>query len=286
MTSDSSHSRPVSDASDASRCESSTSELDATGVWNVPVPEAKRDAFQASDGEPAPPSDDAFFSFDDASTRTSAPPFGAENDKENEPIEDERTVVSRTPPVESERKSEASGSVGPEGDALDGADGGALKPGAQFGHFVVTKYIGGGGMGRVYEGRDTALDRKVAIKVLPRQRAQDVGTVARFLNEAKSAARLNHEHIAQVYFCGEENGVPFIAFEYVYGVNLRDYVRERGVLELDEAIGYVLQAADALAHAAAHGVTHRDVKPSNIIVTPQKRAKLIDMGLARLLKND
>lgn len=286
MTSDSSHSRPVSDASDASRRESSTSELDATGVWSVPVPEAKRDAFQASDGEPTPPSDDAFFSFDDASTRTSAPPFGAGNDEENERLESERTVVSRTPPVEPERKSESSGSVGPEDDALDGGDGGALKPGARFGHFVVTKYIGGGGMGRVYEGRDTALDRKVAIKVLPRQRAQDVGTVARFLNEAKSAARLNHEHIAQVYFCGEENGVPFIAFEYVYGVNLRDYVRERGVLELDEAIGYVLQAADALAHAAAHGVTHRDVKPSNIIVTPQKRAKLIDMGLARLLKSD
>lgn len=286
MTSDSSHSRPISDASDASRRESSTSELDATGVWGVPVPEAKGDAFQTPDGEPATPSDDAFFSFDDASTRTSAPPFGAENVEENERLESERTVVSRTAPVEPERRSETSTNSGVSDDAFDGGDGGALKPGATFGHFVVTKYIGGGGMGRVYEGRDTALDRKVAIKVLPRQRAQDVGTVARFLNEAKSAARLNHEHIAQVYFCGEENGVPFIAFEYVYGVNLRDYVRERGVLELDEAIGYVLQATDALAHAAAHGVTHRDVKPSNIIVTPQKRAKLIDMGLARLLKSD
>ncbi|MBR5243417.1 MAG: serine/threonine protein kinase, partial [Thermoguttaceae bacterium] len=229
---------------------------------------------------------DAYFSFDDASTQTSAPPFGAENGAENERLEDERTVVSRTSPVEVEPRNEGAAKFDAEDDALDGGDGGALKPGATFGHFVVTKYIGGGGMGRVYEGRDTALDRKVAIKVLPRQRAQDVGTVARFLNEAKSAARLNHEHIAQVYFCGEQNGVPFIAFEYVYGVNLRDYVRERGVLELDEAIGYVLQAADALAHAAAHGVTHRDVKPSNIIVTPQKRAKLIDMGLARLLKSD
>ncbi len=291
MTSDSSHSRPISGASGASRREPSTSELDATGVWGVSVPETNSDALAASDGEPstsAPsaPLDDARFSFDDASTRTSAPPFGAENAEENERLESERTVVSRTAPVEPERRSETSTNSGASDDAFDGGDGGALKPGATFGHFVVTKYIGGGGMGRVYEGRDTALDRKVAIKVLPRQRAQDVGTVARFLNEAKSAARLNHEHIAQVYFCGEENGVPFIAFEYVYGVNLRDYVRERGVLELDEAIGYVLQAADALAHAAAHGVTHRDVKPSNIIVTPQKRAKLIDMGLARLLKSD
>ena len=291
MTSDSSHSRPISGASDAPRREPSPSSVDATDVWNAAVPESRNDASASTDGGApfsalAPTVDGPYFSFDDASTRTSAPPFGAENGEESERLEDERTVVSPTSPVEPpERKNESSiSSVGD--DALDGGDGGALKPGARFGHFVVTKYIGGGGMGRVYEGRDTALDRKVAIKVLPRQRAQDVGTVARFLNEAKSAARLNHEHIAQVYFCGEENGVPFIAFEYVYGVNLRDYVRERGVLELDEAIGYVLQAADALAHAAAHGVTHRDVKPSNIIVTPQKRAKLIDMGLARLLKSD
>lgn len=291
MTSDSSHSRPISDAVDASRREPTPSCGDATVDWGVALPESSESATASNDDEPttaalSPPLDDAYPSFDDASTRTSAPPFGAENVEENERLEDERTVVSRTPPVEAEPRSEATERLAAEDDAFDGGDGGALKPGAMFGHFVVTKYIGGGGMGRVYEGRDTALDRKVAIKVLPRQRAQDVGTVARFLNEAKSAARLNHEHIAQVYFCGQQNGVPFIAFEYVYGVNLRDYVRERGVLELDEAIGYVLQAADALAHAAAHGVTHRDVKPSNIIVTPQKRAKLIDMGLARLLKND
>ncbi|MBQ2788882.1 MAG: serine/threonine protein kinase [Thermoguttaceae bacterium] len=289
MTSNSSHSRPISDASDASDASrrESSSDPDATAAFGS-VPDSKNGAFEPNGGEPlnsalATPENDALFSFDDASTQTSAPPFGAENDEENERLENERTVVSLTPPVEPEPRNDAADGFDAED---DGGDGGALKPGATFGHFVVTKYIGGGGMGRVYEGRDTALDRKVAIKVLPRQRAQDVGTVARFLNEAKSAARLNHEHIAQVYFCGEENGVPFIAFEYVYGVNLRDYVRERGVLELDEAIGYVLQAADALAHAAAHGVTHRDVKPSNIIVTPQKRAKLIDMGLARLLKND
>ena len=293
MTSDSSHSRPIPDASDASRREPSTFDGSASAAsTGFGVSASRSGASEASDGgepslsAPSPSAEDAFYSFDDASTRTSAPPFGAENDAVNERLEDERTVVSRTFPGETERKNESSISSVGDDDAFDGGDGGALKPGAMFGHFVVTKYIGGGGMGRVYEGRDTALDRKVAIKVLPRQRAQDVGTVARFLNEAKSAARLNHEHIAQVYFCGEENGVPFIAFEYVYGVNLRDYVRERGVLELDEAIGYVLQAADALAHAAAHGVTHRDVKPSNIIVTPQKRAKLIDMGLARLLKSD
>lgn len=163
-------------------------------------------------------------------------------------------------------------------------DSGMLQPGSKFGQFTIIRYIGGGGMGRVYEGKDLDLERTVAVKVLPKSRAKDGGTVARFLNEAKSAARLNHENIAQVYLYGNVDGVPYIAFEYVEGVNLRDYVRENGVLNLNEAIDFVLQSANALAHAAAHGVTHRDVKPSNIIVTPHKRIKLIDMGLARLLK--
>lgn len=161
-----------------------------------------------------------------------------------------------------------------------------LYPDAMFGQFRIIRYIGGGGMGHVYEGVDVALERKVAIKVLPKRRASDATVVARFLNEAKSAARLNHENIAQVYLFGNVDGIPYIAFEYVEGVNLRDYVRTNGVLPLSEAIDYILQTASALAHAAAHGVTHRDVKPSNIIVTPQNRVKLIDMGLARLLKTE
>ena len=162
---------------------------------------------------------------------------------------------------------------------------GKLIQGTQLAHFVVTKYIGGGGMGRVYLGVDQALDRKVAIKVLPTQRAQDHASVARFMNEAKSAARLNHEHIAQVYFAGEHNSIPFIAFEYVQGTNIRTYVENHGVLPLPQAITYLLQISHALAHAATHQVIHRDVKPSNILITSGGRAKLIDMGLARLLSH-
>ena len=160
---------------------------------------------------------------------------------------------------------------------------GKLTQGTQLAHFVVTKYIGGGGMGRVYLGVDQALDRKVAIKVLPTQRARDQASVARFMNEAKSAARLNHEHIAQVYFAGEHNSIPFIAFEYVQGTNVRTYIENHGVLPLAQAITYLLQISHALAHAATHQVIHRDVKPSNILITSGGRAKLIDMGLARLL---
>lgn len=161
-----------------------------------------------------------------------------------------------------------------------------LQIGSVIGHFEITKYIGGGGMGRVYEAHDIALDRRVAIKVLPRQRAADQASVARFFNEARSAARLNHEHIAQVYFCGQEDGIPYIAFEYVQGLNLRSYVTEHGVLPLATCVRFLLQISDALAHAANNGVTHRDVKPSNIIITPDQKAKLIDMGLARLLRSD
>ena len=203
----------------------------------------------------------------------------------------EQTVLSDSPPFESNRTDD-------ELDAPDTPDGptggktlqeqffatGRIPIGMTLGHFEITKYIGGGGMGRVYEGIDKALDRKVAIKVLPRQRAQDGAAVARFLNEARSAARLNHEHIAQVYFCGEEGGIPYIAFEYVQGINVRAYVEHNGRMQLAQAVNFLLQIAGALAHAALHGVTHRDVKPSNILITPQGKAKLIDMGLARLLR--
>ncbi|MDR3110362.1 MAG: serine/threonine protein kinase [Planctomycetaceae bacterium] len=160
---------------------------------------------------------------------------------------------------------------------------GTLAPGTTLCHFTITKYIGGGGMGRVYLATDNSLDRKVAIKVLPHQRANDEGVVARFMNEARSAARLNHEHIAQVYFCGEQDGTPFIAFEYVEGTNIRSLVEEYGTFTIPQAVNFLIQIAHALAHADSHGVIHRDVKPSNILITSEGRAKLIDMGLARLL---
>ena len=162
----------------------------------------------------------------------------------------------------------------------------SFQVGDKLGHFVITRLLGQGGMGRVYEAQDTTLDRPVAVKVLHRHQAQDEATVARFLNEARLAARLNHEHIAQVYFFGQEKGIPYIAFEFVQGENLRKYVDERGVLSVENAVIFVMQVADALAHAANNGVTHRDVKPSNIIITPQQKAKLIDMGLARTLHSE
>lgn len=158
--------------------------------------------------------------------------------------------------------------------------------GDMLGHFEITRFLGQGGMGRVYEAHDTVLDRPVAVKILHYHQAQDEATVSRFLHEARLAARLSHDHIAQVYYYGQEKGIPYIAFEFVQGENLRKYVDEHGVLSLENAVIFLLQIADALAHAAGNGVTHRDVKPSNIIITPQQKAKLIDMGLARALHSD
>ena len=200
------------------------------------------------------------------------------------------TVVSGEPPIDVVHPDVEAGPSFPRSghtqtSEVEGPPSGIhLSAGMMLGHFTVTKFIGGGGMGRVYLGFDKSLDRKVAIKVLQRQRAQDQFSVARFMNEARSAARLNHEHIAQVYFAGQQDDIPFIAFEFVEGTNIRTIVERRGVFPLSQAITYLIQIAHALDHAAVHGVIHRDVKPSNILITKEGRAKLIDMGLARLLK--
>jgi len=198
--------------------------------------------------------------------------------------ETDQTVVSDTSPLSSGEENLQSGDTKQESLVPIPPSGLQLSSGMMLGPFTVTKFIGGGGMGRVYLGFDKSLDRKVALKVLQRQRAQDQSSVARFMNEAKSAARLNHEHIAQVYFAGQQDEIPFIAFEFVEGINIRTIVENHGVFPLPQAITYLIQIAHALDHAASHGVIHRDVKPSNILITKEGRAKLIDMGLARLLK--
>lgn len=155
--------------------------------------------------------------------------------------------------------------------------------GKKLAHFELLAPIGVGGMAAVIRARDTQLDRIVALKILPPQQTRDIESVRRFHQEARSAARLDHENIARVFFCGEDQGLHFIAFEFVEGDNLRMIMDRRGRLPVDEAIHYMLQIAAGMAHAAARAVVHRDVKPSNIIITLSGRAKLVDMGLARSL---
>ncbi len=165
---------------------------------------------------------------------------------------------------------------------LDAA--GATIRGRRLAHFELIEPIGVGGMAAVLRARDTQLDRQVALKILPPEMAQDPENVQRFHQEARSAARLDHENIARVFFCGEDQKLHFIAFEFVEGENLRNILERRGRLPVEEALHYLLQVAAGLAHAAQRGVVHRDIKPSNIIITPNGRAKLVDMGLARSLE--
>jgi serine/threonine protein kinase len=163
-------------------------------------------------------------------------------------------------------------------------DPGAGIRGRRLAHFELIEAIGVGGMAAVLRARDTQLDRCVALKILPPELAVDPDNVQRFHQEARSAAKLDHENIARVFFCGEDQRLHFIAFEFVDGENLRNLLERRGRLPVAEALTYMIQVAAGLCHAVERGVVHRDIKPSNIIITPNGRAKLVDMGLARSLE--
>lgn len=163
---------------------------------------------------------------------------------------------------------------------------GTIESGDRLGHFELLEYVGGGGMGRVFRAFDTRLARYVAVKILPSDQASDEETRLRFQNEAQSAARLDHENIARVFYVGEDHGLQYIVFEYIEGENIRDLVDRTGPLSLADAISFTLQITDALAHAAERAVVHRDIKPSNVLITREGHAKLIDMGLARLRQVD
>ena len=162
-------------------------------------------------------------------------------------------------------------------ESVDGGSGDGLR----LGHFLVRRLIGRGGMGAVFAAVDTRLDRTVALKVLSPEHSGTTAAIDRFRNEAKAAARLDHDNIARVFYVGEDQGLHFIAFEFVQGGNLRERIRKHGRMAPPEVIRLALQVAAALRHTASCGVVHRDVKPSNIILTPSGRAKLVDLGLAR-----
>jgi serine/threonine protein kinase len=171
---------------------------------------------------------------------------------------------------------------GPRPPSSDEVLGGTLR-GRRLAHFELIEPIGVGGMAAVIRARDLQLERQVALKILPPEMAIDEENVRRFNQEARAAAKLDHENIARVFFCGEDQKLHFIAFEFVEGLNLRALIERRGRLPVAETIRYMLQVASGLAHAAERGVIHRDIKPSNIIISPHGRAKLVDMGLARQL---
>ncbi len=150
--------------------------------------------------------------------------------------------------------------------------------GQTFGHYRIEAQLGAGGMGVVYRAYDTMLHRTVAIKVLagdPAAASRD-----RLLREARAASALNHPHICTVHEVGDANGQIFLVMEHIDGRVLRDLIPAEG-LPTTTVVRYGAQIADALGHAHDHGITHRDLKTANVIVTPDGRAKVLDFGLAR-----
>ena len=156
----------------------------------------------------------------------------------------------------------------------------------QLGEFRILRPLGRGGMSEVYLAEQTSLHRQVAVKVLRPELLSDVTILKRFELEAKSAAGLMHSNIVQVYSFGQQDGLYYIAQEYVQGMNLRQLLNRRGPPELLVAYHIMRQVASALTAAAEAGIVHRDIKPENILITRKGEAKVADFGLAQLAESE
>jgi len=157
-----------------------------------------------------------------------------------------------------------------------------LGPGTTVGGFRIKRLLGKGGMGEVYLARQLSMDRDVALKILPTSLTMDEEAVARFLQEVRMAARLEHPNIVTAHEAGEDSGVYYLAMSYVKGDTLGDLLADGGVLEERDALAITRRVASALAHAwNKHRMLHRDIKPANIILDEDGDPKLTDMGLCK-----
>jgi hypothetical protein len=144
--------------------------------------------------------------------------------------------------------------------------------------------IGSGGMSSVYRAFDPTLERWVAIKLMHRDISHDPDQLERFRREARAVARLNHPHVVTVIDAGEDEGAPYIVFEYVEGETLKDRIRRLGRLPVSEAVAYAIEIGRALECAHLSRLVHRDVKPQNVLIDRDGRAKVTDFGIARSLE--
>ena len=154
------------------------------------------------------------------------------------------------------------------------------------GRYRLDAQIGAGGMSTVYRAFDQTLERQVAIKLMHREIASDSDQLERFRREARAVAQLSHPHIVGVIDAGEDEGRPYIVFEYVEGETLKERIRRMGRLPVDEAIAYAIEIARALGCAHSHHIVHRDVKPQNVLIDGEGSAKVTDFGIARTLDQD
>src|SRR4051795_7099141 len=154
------------------------------------------------------------------------------------------------------------------------------------GRYRLEERIGSGGMSTVYRAFDETLERWVAIKVLHQTMEDDPVQLERFRREARTVARLNHPHVVTVIDAGEDDGHPFIVFEYVDGDTLKGLIKRTGPLPVVEAVAYAIEIGRGLMAAHQERLVHRDVKPQNVLIDPDGRAKVTDFGISRSLDAD
>src|SRR5947209_16939695 len=154
------------------------------------------------------------------------------------------------------------------------------------GRYRLEARIGQGGMSTVYRALDETLQRRVAVKLMNREVVSDSAQLERFRREARAVAQLNHPHVVGLIDAGEDEGRPYIVFEYVEGETLNEHIRRVGRLPIPEAVAYAIEIARALGAAHAQHIVHRDVKPQNVLIDEEGSAKVTDFGIARTLDED
>ena len=171
----------------------------------------------------------------------------------------------------------------PEVESEPGPD---SKPAPRLGSYLLVQSLGSGGMSNVFRAVHEETGSVVAVKVLPRTLAKNATLLQRFMREAKSAEAMDHPNIVAIYDRGFDQGRHYLVLEYVEGRDMHDRVRLNGPLKPEDAVSFVREVAEGLRYAAAQGMIHRDVKPANLLMTPEGHAKIIDLGLALQIEDE